>query len=161
VRRRITWVVAGAVAALAVAGVVDAVLRSDGDSSQPSAANGDEVTSVRAEPAALPACRREQLALSIEILGGGDVFVLRHVRGGPCRLPAARVTVKIRDGRDRQVQVANAPSEVSGDFAPDVEFVGLLTYLITCREDQPIRVTVRVGRYTARRLFPLPSYCPG
>jgi hypothetical protein len=88
VRRRITRIVAGAVAALAVAGIVDAVLRSDGEAHRSSAPA--KVTTVSA-PAPLPVCRPEQLALSIETLGGSDVFVLRHVRGEPCRLPAAPV----------------------------------------------------------------------
>ncbi|MGH2996298.1 MAG: hypothetical protein ACRDON_09320 [Gaiellaceae bacterium] len=165
-RRWITWVVAGAVAALVVAGVVDTILRSEGDSPRPSAANPDEPrpgptpTTGAVVPAPLPACRREQLALAIEVLGGGDVYVLRHVRGGPCRLRAARVTLTIRDRRGRRIQPASTVPEISGEFPPGTEFVGLLNYLITCREEEPIRATVKVGRYRAHRTFPLPSYCP-
>lgn len=162
-RRWITWVASGAVAALVVAGVVDAVLRSEDDSS-PRAARRDGARSVPTTTAVtlgpLPACRREQLALSIEVLGGGDVYVLRHVRGGPCNLRPARVTLTITDRRGRRIRPASTVPEISGDFPPGSEFVGLLNYLITCREEEPIRVAVRVGRYTARHLFPLPSYCP-
>jgi hypothetical protein len=163
VRGWITWVVSGAVVALVVAGAVEAFLRSDGDS--PSRSAGREgarsaPTTTAVAPGPLPACRREQLALSIEILGGGDVYVLRHVRGRACNLRSARVTLTIRDRRGRRIRPASAVPEISGDFSPGSEFVGLLNFLITCREEEPIRVTVRIGRYTARHLFPLPSYCP-
>jgi hypothetical protein len=161
-RRAVTWMIAGGLLAVAIAGTVDAlrgspsrpetVLRNPylAPSQAPSAASTDR----------LPTCTTRQLALAFEILGGSATFVLRHVRGEPCHLPRVPIRFTVRDRAGRRVRLVTAEgldgrSAVKGDFSPGFEQLINIPYLPQCGPEAippgPFLASVRVGSYVARR----------
>ncbi len=160
-RKAVTWMIAGGLLAVAIAGTVDALRRSP--SGQKAAVRNPYLAPSPAPSAAstdrLPTCTTPQLALAFEILGGSATFVLRHVRGKPCHLPRVPIRFNVRDRAGRRVRLVNAEglggqSAVKGDFSPGFEQLINITYLPQCGPEAippgPFLVSVRVGPYVAR-----------
>jgi hypothetical protein len=162
-RKALTWIIAGGLLAVAIAGTVDA-LRDSPSRPEPLLRNPYLAPS-QAPPAAttdrLPTCTTPQLALAFEILGGSGTFVLRHVRGEHCHLPGLPIRFNVRDRAGRRVRLVTPPSglddqsAVNGDFSPGLEQLINITYLPECGPEAippgPFLVSVRVGPYVARR----------
>jgi hypothetical protein len=161
-RKAVTWMIAGGVLAVAIAGTFDA-LRGSPPRPEPGLRNPYLAPSHAPSAAAtdrLPTCTTPQLALAFEILGGSATFVLRHVRGEPCHLPRLPIRFTVRDQAGRRVRLVNAEglggqSAVKGDFSPGFEQLINITYLSHCGPEAippgPFLVSVRVGSYVARR----------
>jgi hypothetical protein len=159
-RKAVTWMIAGGLLAVAIAGTVDALR---GSPSRPEPALRNPYLAPSPAPSAastdrLPTCAKPQLALAFEILGGSATFVLRHVRGEPCHLPRLPIRFTVRDQAGRRVRLASAEglgqSAVKGDFSPGFEQLINITYLPQCSPEAippgPFLVSVRVGPYVAR-----------
>lgn len=147
-RRLATWLAVGFVAALGVAAAVVALVDSgDRVSAVPRAAPTDST-----DPAA---CRPDQLELSMPDIGGDPSVVLRLARAPACDVGVMRISLSIRDRREKPVLVQQTRDAFSGMIAPGIEFIGGLTYLPRCDQKGPLLATVRAGRLTARRSLPV------
>lgn len=147
-RRLATWLAVGFVAALGVAAGV-AALVADGD-------GASAVPPARAtESTKQPDCRPDQLDLSMPDIGGDPSVVLRLARAPACDIGVMRISLSIRDRRGKPVLAQETREAFSGVIAPDVEFIGGLTYLPRCDQTGPLLATVRVGPLTASRSLPV------
>lgn len=157
-RTRLTWVVVGGILALSVAGVVDALL---GSSETGRSLTGDDgVGSARlteSTTASPPRCTSEQIAISIDTLGGVATIAVRHARGPSCHLTALPVYLKMWDRAGDRVRLVT-PDEnpegrhrVAGDFSPGFEQLVTITYLLKCNQEGPFLAVATVGSHVARR----------
>jgi hypothetical protein len=169
VRRVSTVIVVGAVGVLAVAATVVVFLPSGQESTSAEDGRHPVVVSTQvpsgspSQAAVLPRCRHDQLALSLEKLGGDQVIVLRHVRGERCHGGGLilSLTVADRDGKSEGVSLAAEAGVVnlSGDFLPDFEEIEAFNYLPRCRQRGPFIATARVDGYSARRRIDVSPSC--
>jgi hypothetical protein len=142
-----TWLTRAVVAG--VVGLVVAVLVTELRPPEP--AEGEPRSPGRTTPAPLPPCSREQLALSIEVLGGSGTAVLRHVRGKPCRLARVPVDLRVLDRAGKRVGLSySSDPALAGNFFPDFERLLGITYLPTCAARGPYTAIATVGSYSAR-----------
>jgi hypothetical protein len=143
-RKWLTRAIVAAVVALGVAVLVTALR-------PPAPAEGEPRSAERTTPASLARCSREQLALSIELLGGSGTAVLRHVRGEPCRLARVPVHLRVLDRAGNRVGLSySSDQDVAGTFFPDFERLLGITYLPTCAARGPYTAITTVGSYSAR-----------
>lgn len=162
-RTRFTWVVVGGILALAVAGTVDALLGSESGTAPETGAGlpqprSADALSVPAEvtTAPLPRCTAQQIAVSIDVLGGSATIAVRHVWGSPCHLPRLPIDLTVKDRAGNRVRLpttegSETQSRVGGDFSPGFEQLINITYLPNCDQRGPFRAFVNVGPYFARR----------
>lgn len=159
-RSGLTWAVGAALVALAITATVDALWSSSpraadlsGDVSGTSAGRGSG--SPREPVDALPPCAAQNLALSIDVLGGSPFIALRHNWGKPCHLARLPVELTVRDRAGRPVRRVGSEASVSGDFPRAfVRLIGI-TYVPTCKQRGPFVAFVTVGpAYSARRRLP-------
>ena len=165
IRTRLTWVLGG-VLALVVAGAVY-VLRgsaSVGSASEPGAGQRRpaEAFSVRAEntTAPLPRCSAEQIAASIDVLGGSATIAVRRARGGACHLARLPVHLKMWDRAGNPVHLptvegAHIPSQVGGDFTSNFErLIWIHRVFPDCDQRGPFLVVAKIGPYIVRQTLP-------
>jgi hypothetical protein len=162
IRTRLISVLVGGVLALAVAGAVGE-LRDAGSSrtSETGAAQRRSVDtfSVPAEntTAPLPRCSAEQIATSIDVLGGRATIAVRHARGRACHLARLPVQLKMRDRVGNPVRLpttegAHIPFQVGGDFSSGFErLLWIHRVFPDCNQRGPFLVVAKVGAYVARR----------
>jgi hypothetical protein len=162
--RLLSWLLVSALVALAILATLDAFLAE----SEQSTDDRDATTSEPRTPIVFPAssppppCRHEQLALSLEMLGGAPAVVLKHVRGRPCHLRPRRVklTVTNRFGkRERRFELFAAPfgNRLTGDLVRDSALAAQppnLTVFDWCAKRGPFILSARVGSYSARFRVP-------
>jgi hypothetical protein len=162
-------VIGGALVALLIAGTADVVLSSEAPESE---SNGTrETQAARASAASanqgetsplqitanapLPPCEVQNLALSIDLLGGSPFIALRHAWGKPCHLRRLPVHLTVKDRTGERVEVAYTQSRIAGDFTLDFERLLGITYRPTCKQHRPFIAFVTVGpAYSARRRLP-------
>ena len=93
-RTRLSWLVIGGVAVILVAAAVDAIRSSEPSASSPSRETATErsaretTLAVVTTPESLPRCTAQNIGVSIDVLGGTAIIVVRHVWGRPCHLAA-------------------------------------------------------------------------
>jgi hypothetical protein len=167
-RRRLTWVIATGVIAILVAGTVDAIRSSEPLASSPSRETARERSArettfaVVTTPESLPRCTVQNIAVSIDVLGGTATIAVRHVWGRPCYLAPLPVRLSLTDrlgGRVRLATVEDGPdvqSRVGGDFSPGFERLIDIPYLAnpqlaSCNSRGPFTAFVIVGPYSAQR----------
>jgi hypothetical protein len=168
-RRLSTVLVVGAVGVLTIAGTVAAFWPSGRDESSAESGRQPAVPSTQvprgssSQATVLPRCRHDQLALSLEKLGGDQVIVLRHVHGERCHRGGLilSLTVTDRDGESEQVSLASEAGvlDLSGDFLPDFEEVEGFNYLPRCGQRGPFVATARADGYSARRRIAVSPAC--
>lgn len=172
VSQQLTWVIAGGVIAVLVAGTVDAVRSSEPSGSSPSRVATTERSGARemAIPVettaeALPRCTVQNIGASIDVLGGTAQVVVRHVWGRPCHLaPPLLVRLSLDDRVGRRVRLAAVDeahpavqARVGGDFSPGFEQLIDIPYLAepqageSCDRKGPFTAFVIVGLYSAER----------
>jgi hypothetical protein len=152
-------VIATGVAAVLVAGTVDAIRSSEPSASSPSRETATERSAARettfpveAAPESFPRCTAQHIGVSIEVLGGAATIVVRHVWGSPCYLAPLRVRLMVSDRVGRRVRLSpRVESVVEGDFAPGFERLIDITYLPNCHQRGPFTAFVIVGPYSAQR----------
>lgn len=148
----LTWLLLAGLSCLLFAATLDGFL---------SDASSDHGVIVAAAPpregedVPLPPCTVQNLALSIDVLGGSPFIALRHAWGKPCHLARLPVDLTVRDRAGRRVQLVTSESSVAGDFPRDfVRLIGI-TYLPTCRQRGPFVAFATVDpAYAARRRLP-------
>src|SRR5262245_32107081 len=165
-RGTVTWLLAAAIGAVVVAGVVDAVRRSTSHSGPAGAltttATAAETTNGGAQlvasgpPERLPPCRPRQLRLAMSVGGPRAEFVLRRVSGQPCHQRRSRVRLTLLDHAGDRVPVStsNFYSEratAPADFANGFELVILNPYIALCDPQATFTAVAHVGPYVARR----------
>jgi hypothetical protein len=156
-RTRLTWVVLGGVLALAVAGAVYAHRgsRSSGAASETRARQFSVPAKNATAP--LPPCSAEQIAASIDVLGGRATLTVRHTRGGACHLARLPVHLKMWDHAGNPVRLptaegAHLPLWVGGDFSSNFErLLSIHRVFPECDQRGPFLLVVKVGPYVARR----------
>ena len=101
-RTRLSWLVIGGVAVILVAAAVDTIRSSEPSASSPRretaterSAAGEVTIPVEATPEGLPRCTVQNIAVSIEVLGGTATVVVRHVGGRACHLAALPVRLSV------------------------------------------------------------------
>lgn len=136
-----TGLLAAAVAAIALAALVDALVDRRGDETR------RDATAADARP--LPACRRDQLALALEHLGGSTAVALRHVAGPPCHRSPMALRVVVVDSRGMRSRLPLADERIlQGDFTPGLERVVVLS---SCGDAAfPSTVEASAGPYSTR-----------
>ena len=168
-RSRLSWLVIGAVAVILVAAAVDAFRSSEPSASSPSRETtterpaGETTLAVVTTPESLPRCTVQNLALSIDVLGGTASIVVRHVWGRACHLAPLPVRTSLTNrfgGRVRLATVGggrpDVQSRVGGDFSPGFERLIDIPYLAhpplaNCNSRGPFTAFVIVGPYSAQR----------
>jgi hypothetical protein len=167
-RARLTWVIASGVIAVLIAGTVDAIRSSEPSASPPSRETATERSAGKTTlaavttPESLPRCTVQNLALSIDVLGGTATIVVGHVWGSPCHLAPLPVRLSLTNrfgGRVRLATVGGGPdvqSRVGGDFSPGFERLIDIPYLAhpplaNCNSRGPFTAFVIVGPYSAQR----------
>lgn len=148
-RRLATVLAVLAVVGVAIAALVDALVGSS-PARQHGANNGSQLSGgalSSGTEASLPDCRRNQLALAFENLGGDNAVVLRHARGGACHLAGLMLHVAVVDGNGRRMGLLlGDEAELSGDFSPGFEEV---IGFNGCRGQPPLVATATAGPYSA------------
>jgi len=168
-RTRLTWVVVGGLIALFVVGLIDSLnsLRSrESRIFEPGGRSGSvfEARDPALAPStvSLPPCTDEQIGVSIEVLGGSAVVVVRHMFGKPCHLAWRQVEVAVNDRADNPVRFVPGANEetkgsLEGDFTPGFERLLGFNHLANCDlpngQRGPFTAKVWVGEnYVERRL---------
>jgi hypothetical protein len=156
-RTRLIWVVLGGVLALAVAGAVYAHRgsRSSGTASETRARQFSVPPKNATAP--LPLCSAEQIAASIDVLGGRATIAMRHSRGEACHLARLPVHLKMWDRAGSPVRLptaegAHLPLWVGGDFSSGFEqLLSIHRVFPDCDQRGPFLVVAHVGPYVVRR----------
>jgi hypothetical protein len=145
-RRPLTWLTIAALGAVVLAATFEVLLRSE---PRPEQQTTSVVDTTRVRPA-LATCREAQLALVIGYLDS-PVAILRHVKGGRCRVAETSVSARIlsRDG-EGQGLLLGPEGNLGGFFASGVEEWAPFRYSPRCGEREPFVAVVRVGDYVAR-----------
>lgn len=168
IRRRLTWIIVGAVIALVGAAVVDSLRPSGSPASQPAHSKSGSVFEARdpiLAPArvGLPRCTAQHIGVSIDVLGGTATVVVRHVWGSSCHLAPLPVRLSVTDRVGRRVRLAgvdeahpDVQARVRGDFFPGFEQLIGIPYLARpqladCDAAGPFTAFVTVGPYSAQR----------
>jgi hypothetical protein len=116
-RTRWSWVVVGGIATLLFVAGVDAFRSSDTESAAPPTRAATTV--VEAPDTGLPPCSGRQVAVSIEVLKGVAVMLVRHMGFAPCHQEDLDVRLTIRDRARNQVRfVPGRPAflDLEGDL---------------------------------------------
>lgn len=100
----------------------------------------------------VPRCTTQQLALHVEILGGGPVVELTHVSGTACRSPRLPIDIVFFD---RDGNAVEATANIAGAFqptivSPGVDMVVGFTVVRLCGKAKPRRFVAEAGPYFAR-----------
>jgi hypothetical protein len=143
---RLTWVVVGAVAALLAVAGVDA-LRSSGHDTSASTTTPDA-------DRRLPRCTAQEIAISIDVLGGQAALVLRDAGGRPCQLPSFQVRLTVEDRAGHRLSPEASPHlpPVGGRLSPGIEqTTNFPEYIPDCHTRGPFLGIATVGPYSARR----------
>jgi hypothetical protein len=161
--RTLTWVVVGGIVSLLVVGAVDALRPSGTPTSAskttaaPKRPAGDQISlPVETESVPPPRCTAQQLALTIENLGGGPALALLHVWAEPCRTPRLPIEVALLDRAGHSVeatvgiQPAFPPTTLSSNVALSAPF----TFVYLCGEPKPVFAVADAGPYSARGRLP-------
>ncbi|MDQ3858552.1 MAG: hypothetical protein M3327_08930 [Actinomycetota bacterium] len=162
-----------AVLAVAMAALLDALTRSLSDEVPPIAhvertgpatvGTGKSVTRSAQPEAAEPVrrCRARQLGLRANTGEEPTVAVaLVHVRGGECRQPPLRITVRIASGsgeRGRGTLFGPEPDRFRGLFHSRNGQVAAFRYSPACEERRPFTATVVAGPHDATMRIPVLS----
>jgi hypothetical protein len=158
-RTRLLWVVLGGVLALAVTGAVYAHRgsRSSGTASETRA--GQFSVPAQNATAPLPPCSAEQIAASIDVLGGRATIAVRHAPGRACHLARLPVQLKMWDRAGTPVHLptiegAHLPFWVGGDFSSGFErLLSIHRVFPECDQRGPFFVVAKVGPYVVRRML--------
>jgi hypothetical protein len=158
IRKRLSWVIVGAVLALGAVAAVD-VLRSSGasTSSQATPTRAEEVTfSIQTEAAPVARCKTQQLALEIEKLGGSPALALVHAWAGPCRTPRLPIDITLLDrtGHSVQATVGVQPAFRPTVLAPNIELIAGFNFVYLCGQPKPVRFLAEAGPYAVRGRLP-------
>jgi hypothetical protein len=166
IRTRLTWVLLGGVLALAVVGTVYALRGSAWPGSASAMQVGQrrsaDAFSVPAENTTAPLlrCSAEQIAASIDVLGGRATITVRHARGTACHLARLPVQLKMWDRAGNPVHLptvegAHIPTQVGGDFTSNFErLLWIHRVFPECDQRGPFLVVAKVGPYVVRRTLP-------
>ena len=142
-----TWLTRAIVAAVVGLGIAVLVT----DLRPPGPPDGEPRRPRRTTPAPLPPCSREQLELSIEVLGGSGTALIRHILGEPCRLARVPVDLRVWDRAGNHVGLSYSSDQaVAGTFFPDFERLLGITYLPSCTARGPYTAVATVGSYSTR-----------
>ena len=145
-----TWLIVGAVGAVALAAAVDALLVDESDES-PATTRSSEPSPRDGEAAgAIPGCEQNQLRLVIEA-PETPTAALQHVRGGLCEAKKLAVRITIPGGRGR---VLGPRGAFGGLLSPNSQQIVQFRYSPACNERGPFLAVVRAGPYTAQRRIP-------
>lgn len=156
-RTRLIWVVLGGVLALAVAGAVHAHRGSKSSATPSETRAGQFSAPAKNATAPLPPCSAEQIAASIDVLGGRATITVRHTLGGACHLARLPVHLKMWDHAGNPVRLptaegAHLPLWVGGDFSSGFErLLSIHRVFPECDQRGPFLLVVKVGPYVARR----------
>jgi hypothetical protein len=149
---RWTWVVVGGVATLLFVAGVDALRSSDGETAAPT--TPASTTVVEAPDTTLPPCTGRQVAVSIEVLKGVAVVLVRHIGLAPCHQEQLGVRLTIRDRAGNRVRfVPTTPEflDLDGDFRAGRGQILPLPIVRHCPRQGPFVALVSVGPYSALR----------
>jgi hypothetical protein len=100
----------------------------------------------------LPRCKREQIEVAMEILGGYAATVVQNASNSACHLRPLPIRVKLTDQAGRIMNFGLPPDEGFGATSyqassrPHVSSTSR-----TCRLRGPVVVVVTVGPYSVRR----------
>jgi len=155
---KLTWLVSLVVAAVVVAGVVDAVRRSISHS-EAAETSGFAITAAKSDSSGaarrLPLCTTAQLRLAFTLTDGSAALVLARVAGKPCHHGQSDARFIIRDTSGHRVPVFGSshaltvPADFSDGFAQLIQIPEA-----SCDPTETFLVVGAVGRHTARRSFP-------
>lgn len=167
-RRLLTVVLVGAIGSLVVAATAVELWPSGNapvgaDRGRLAGAPAPIPSGSSSQATALPRCKRDQLALSFEVLGGDQVVALRHVRGKLCDRAGLLLALTVTDREGNREQLPLAPEggvlNLSGDFSPGFEEVEGFNYMPRCGQRGPFVATARAGGYSARRTIAAAPTC--
>jgi hypothetical protein len=156
-RTRLSWLVIGGVAVILVAAAAVAIRSSEPSALSPNRVAATERSAGEATlagvttPESLPRCTVQNLALSIDILGGTATVALRHVWGRPYHLDPLPVHLSVTDRVGKRVRLAavgggpDVQSRVGDDFSPGFERLIDIPYLA----DPPLTNCNSRGPFTA------------
>ena len=145
-----TALVVTAVAAVAVAALVDAFTGRD---SAPQASRSPQSPPrlvTQADQPLPPPCRPGQLELAFEELGGGRGVSITHVRGPACRATGLTLEILVTDRHGDTSSLPLGQERILDDeYSPGY---GRLVPVSLCQEGAPFRIVATAGEYrtTAR-----------
>lgn len=146
-----TWLVVGAVGAVALAVGVDALLVDESDESAPATTRFSEPSPRDGEATgAIRGCDRNQLRLVIDV-PETPTAALQHVRGGLCEAENLAVRITIPRGRGR---VLGPRGGFGGLLSPNSQQIVQFRYSPACNERGPFLAVVRAGPYRTQRRIP-------
>ena len=146
-----TWLVVGAVGAVALAAAVDALLVDESDESATATTRFSEPSPRDGEASgAIPGCERNQLRLVIEV-AETPTAALQHVRGGLCETENLAIRITIPGGRGR---VLGPRGAFGGLLSPNSQQIAQFRYSPACNERGPFLAVARAGPYTAQKRIP-------
>jgi hypothetical protein len=165
IRTRLTWVVVGALVALVVVAGIDALRSSEGETTASPATSTRRATttgtaSATATGPSLPACTREDIAVSVEVRRPNPdrqqsrpvaAIVMRGIGARQCFQDFSGVLFTIEDGDGMQIGSWQLTGRFGGEFAPGVEQTFFLPGVGTCDRPGPCVALATVGDYSARR----------
>jgi hypothetical protein len=112
IRTWLTWVIVGAVVVVLAVGGVDALRSSEGETN-PSSTTASATMSEEAV-GKLPRCKREQIEVAMEILGGYAATVVQNASNSACHLRPLPIRVKLTDQAGRIMNFGLPPDEGFG-----------------------------------------------
>jgi hypothetical protein len=165
IRKRLTILLVGGVAALLVVAGIDA-LRSSTSNDRQSVPSNTTTTVPPSLVSTAPACTRAEVAVSIDVrhasqtpLPGLGVLprrrvvatvVVRRVGAGPCAEDPLPFALNVYDRSGRQVGDWLSTLYFAGSFAPGAERDVSLPGVYRCDRPGPFHAVASVGPYTAR-----------
>ena len=160
-RTRLNWVVGGGVGALLFVAGVDAFRSSDGETSAPAAT---AATTTAKGASALPACNRQQIAVSTDVRPFTDtsrgriaMIEVRSLHDSSCRLAGLLAGLTIKDRAGNATFQAGPGSRLSSAVLPasgPTEPFPIPSNLPLCGQGGPYLVLATLGPYSARRSLP-------
>jgi hypothetical protein len=160
-RTRLNWVVGGGIGALLFVAGVDAFRSSDSETSAPTAT---AATTTINGGSALPACTRQQIAVSTDVQrfaqpssGRIAMIEVRSLHDSSCRLAGLLAGLTIKDRAGNATFQAGPGSRLSGAVLPasgPTEPFPIPSDLPLCGQGGPYLVLATLGPYSARRSLP-------
>jgi hypothetical protein len=160
-RARLNWVVGGGVGALLFIAGLDALRSSDSETSAPTAT---AATTTVTGGSALPACTREQITVSIDVLpftdtssGRTATIGVRSLNDSSCQLRGLPASVTIQDRMGNATFHAAEPSTRSGAVLPasgQTEPFPIPNDPSLCGQGGPYLALATLGPYSARSKLP-------
>jgi hypothetical protein len=151
VRTVSTWLVIGAVGAVALVAAVDAFLVDESDESAPATTRSSEPSPRVGEATRdIPGCEKNQLRLVIEVRET-PTAALQHVRGDLCETENLAIRITIPGGRGR---VLGPRGAFGGLLSPNSQQIVQFRYSPACNERGPFFAVVHAGPDTAQRRIP-------